>query len=62
MSIQNQNIQNPQDKIMFNYEQNFNPFMKKRSLDDSNVIGNILDELGESRISFVNNNSVREDP
>lgn len=35
--------------------------MKKRSSfeDQSNVVGNILDELGDSRISFIN--SVRED-
>lgn len=29
-------------------------------MDDSNVVGNLLDELGESRISCIS--SIKEDP
>ncbi len=46
MSVPNQNFQIPQEKVIFNYEPNISPFMRKRGLDESNVIGNILDELG----------------
>lgn len=60
MTIPNPNFNNSQDKIMFNYQPNVSPFSKKIGLDESNVIGNILDELGESRISYANH-SMRED-
>jgi hypothetical protein len=46
MTIPSQNFNSSQDKIMFNYQPNVSPFSKKIGLDESNVIGNILDELG----------------
>ncbi len=55
-------FQSQQEKVYFNYENYVSPFTKKRpGLDDhSNVVGNILDELGDSRISSIS--SIREDP
>jgi hypothetical protein len=61
MTMPNHNFVSSQDKLMFNYQPNVSPFIKKQGLDESNVIGNILDELGESRISYANY-SMREDP